>query len=181
VTNETKTTDPIYQGRLASSAEELLRGIRASGFPGWSALGVEPGRAAILGMKAFAETPEPVARVEKIRVPRLDGSELAGELYVPDSVTPLPIMVYMHGGGWVVGDHTAVDSLVRTLVRRSGWAILSIDYRLAPEHRYPAALEDVLYALKWVIANADQWGFDSEWVAVGGDSSGANLAAAVSL
>jgi acetyl esterase len=132
-------------------------------------------------MKAFAGTPEPVARVEKIRVPRRDGSELAGELYMPDSVTPLPIMVYMHGGGWVIGDHTAVDSLVRTLVRRSGWAILSIDYRLAPEHRYPAALEDVLYALKWVVASADQWGFDSECVAVGGDSSGANLAAAASL
>jgi acetyl esterase len=74
-----------------------------------------------------------------------------------------------------------VDSLVRTLVMRSGWAILSIDYRLAPEHRYPAALEDVLYALKWVIASADQWGFDLECVAVGGDSSRANLAAAASL
>jgi acetyl esterase len=90
-------------------------------------------------------------------------------------------MVYMHGGGWVLGNYTGVDTLVRALVNRSGCAILSIDYRLAPECKHPAALEDVDRALGWVLANGDRWGLDSKSLAVGGDSSGANLAAAVSL
>ena len=83
--------------------------------------------------------------------------------------------------GWVLGNYTGVDTLARALVNRSGCAILSIDYRLAPENKYPAALEDVDRALGWIMANAKQWGLNSKCLAVGGDSSGANLAAAASL
>jgi len=92
-------------------------------------------------------------------------------------------MVYMHGGGWVLGDYTGVDVLspARRLANRSKCAILSVNYRLAPEHKYPSALDDVDSVLKWVKANAMQWALDADRLAVGGDSSGANLAAAASL
>jgi acetyl esterase len=166
---------------LTAAAEDLLRSVRASGFDRWSALSVEEARTLILGLKAFAGPPEPVSRVEQVRIARGDGSELTGELYVPDSTAPVPIMVYLHGGGWVLADHTGVDSLVRTLVNRSGWAVVSIDYSLAPERRYPGALEDVRRTLDWVIENAENRGLSPGCLAVGGDSSGANLAAAASL
>jgi acetyl esterase len=90
-------------------------------------------------------------------------------------------MVYMHGGGWVIGNHTSVDELVRTLVNSSGCAALSVDYRLAPEHKFSAALNDVQSAILWLIDNAARWGLDRNRLAVGRDSSGANLAAAASL
>jgi acetyl esterase len=167
--------------RLAPAAEDLLRRIRASGFRGWSAMSVVQARAAILEMKLFAGQQEPVPRVESIRIAGRDESEILAQIYVPDSPKPVPTMVYMHGGGWVIGNHTGVDTVVRTLVNRSGCAILSIDYRLAPEHKFPAALNDVQAALSWVNDNSAKWGLDSDRVAVGGDSSGANLAAAASL
>ena len=131
-------------------------------------------------LKALAGPPEPVARVEHIRIPS-DGSEIAAGLYIPESPTPPTAMVYLHGGGWTIGHYTAVDPIVRELANRSGCAILSVDYRLAPENKYPAALEDVRSALRWIRANGKDWGIDSTRVAVGGDSSGGNLAAAVSL
>jgi acetyl esterase len=166
---------------LAVEAADLLRHIRASGFASWSELGIEAGRAAISEMQAFAGSAESVARVEEIRISRVDAPEMRAALYIPESPKPAPIMVYMHGGGWVLGNYTGVDTLVRALVNRSGCAMLSIDYRLAPESRYPAALEDVDRALEWVVANGNSLGLDPDCIAVGGDSSGANLAAATSL
>jgi acetyl esterase len=106
---------------------------------------------------------------------------MCSALYIPETSRPVPVMIYMHGGGWVLGNYTGVDELVRALVNRSGCAILSIDYSLAPECKHPAALEDVDRALGWVVANGDRWGLNSKCLAVGGDSSGANLAAAASL
>jgi acetyl esterase len=134
-----------------------------------------------LEMKAFGGSQEAVARVEEIRISGRGASDIRALLYIPESPRPVPVMVYMHGGGWVLGNYTGVDTLARALVNRSGCAILSIDYRLAPEYKYPSALEDVERALEWVVANADQWGLNSKCLAVGGDSSGANLAAAASL
>src|SRR5262245_40625095 len=167
-------------GQLAPAAEELLRGLRASGFSGWSALGLEAARAAILEIKSLAGPPEPVCRVEEIQMPGSGNERISGTLYVPDSPTPPPVMVYLHGGGWVLGSNTVVDSIARELANRSGYAILSVDYRLAPEHKYPAALDDSYDALLWVAGNAARFGLEARSLAVGGDSSGANLAAAVS-
>jgi acetyl esterase len=167
--------------RLTPAAADLLGSIRASGFLGWSAMEIEQARAAILQMKLFAIPQEPVRRVEQIHIPGRDGSDIPAQLYIPDSPGPVPTMIYMHGGGWVIGNHTSVDELVRALVNRSGCAALSVDYRLAPEHKFPAALNDVQSAISWVIDNASTWGLDRDRLAVGGDSSGANLAAAASL
>src|SRR3954467_2334131 len=126
--NTTASSEPILEGRLAPAAEDFLRQIRAGGFTGWSALSVEQGRAVISEMRTFAGPPEPVKRVEQILIPRPGGSEVSGELYIPDAAPPLPIMVHLHGGGWVLAKHTAVDSVVRALANGSKCAVLAVDY-----------------------------------------------------
>lgn len=94
---------------------------------------------------------------------------------------PAPALVYFHGGGWTIGDLDTHDTLCRSLARDSGCVVVSVDYRLAPEHRFPAALDDALSATRWVRAHAGALGLDARRLAVGGDSAGGNLAAAVAL
>jgi acetyl esterase len=93
----------------------------------------------------------------------------------------LPVLVYYHGGGWVIGDLDTHDSLCRALCNESGCAVVSVDYRLAPEHRFPAAVNDALAATRWVRAQAAELKLDASRLAVGGDSAGGNLAAVVSI
>jgi acetyl esterase len=93
----------------------------------------------------------------------------------------LPVLVYYHGGGWVVGDLDSHDWTCRMLANAADCAVVSVHYRLAPEHRFPAAFEDSLVAVKWVAANAGKLGIDPSRISVGGDSAGGNLAAAVAL
>jgi acetyl esterase len=171
----------VLAGKLSPEAEQLLNMIRTSGFPGWSVLGIEHGRAAIAQMKALSGVPESVGGVKDIEITAIDGSAIPARLYIPASPDPPPVMVYLHGGGWVLGDYTSVDPLLRRLANVSGCAMLSVDYRLAPEHKYPVALEDVMAALAWVAKHGPEWGVDSSRLAIGGDSSGANLAAAATL
>ena len=92
-----------------------------------------------------------------------------------------PVLVYFHGGGWTVGDLDTHDVLCRQLAQASGASVLSVDYRLGPEHRFPAAVDDCLAAVRWVRAQADALGLDAARIAVGGDSAGGNLAAVVCL
>ena len=99
---------------------------------------------------------------------------------VPDS-TRLPAYVYFHGGGWVIGDVNTHDVLCRQLTAASGASVISVDYRLAPEHKFPAAADDAWAATKWVVAQANELGLDASRLAVGGDSAGGNLAAVVAL
>jgi acetyl esterase len=153
-----------------------LSAIQASGFPGWAALGVEQGRAAILQMKQFAGPPQSVARFEQICLANAEAL-----LYTPECSEPVPVLVYMHGGGWVLGEAAGVDSLARSLANGSGCAVLSVDYRRAPEHKYPAALDDVMSAIDWVAAKGPEFGLDERRIAIGGDRSGANLATAASI
>lgn len=104
--------------------------------------------------------------------------DLKARLYLPPGAdAPLPTLVYLHGGGWVVASVAIFDPFCRLLSAASGVAILSVEYRLAPEHPYPAALEDALTAWRWAAAHAAEWGGDSSRIALGGDSAGANLAA----
>jgi acetyl esterase len=168
-------------GHLHPAAGDLLGKIRASGFPGWSAMSLDDARRLILQIKVFAGEPEAVARVEHLRIPRGESGEIQAGLYVPHSTVPIPVLVYMQGGGWSMGDYTGVDAIARALANRSGCAVLSINYRLAPENKYPSALEDVCGAIRWVRANGRERGLNVERIGIGGDSSGANLAAAASL
>ena len=126
--------------------------------------------------------PIPMARVEQLEVSGLAGA-IGARLYVPPppAQEPPPLLVYYHGGGWVIGDLETHDDPCRFLASNSGAAVLAVDYRLAPEHPFPAAVEDAEAAYVWASANAERLGADPNRVAVGGDSAGANLAAATCL
>jgi acetyl esterase len=99
---------------------------------------------------------------------------------VPDT-TRLPVLVFFHGGGWVIGDLETHDTLCRQLTAEAGISVVAVDYRLAPEHKFPAAADDAWTATKWVVAHASEIGVDGTKLAVGGDSAGGNLAAVVAL
>jgi acetyl esterase len=102
-------------------------------------------------------------------------------IYIPAGCGPFPVLVWFHGGGWVVGDLETADGTARRLTAQAGCVVVSVDYRLAPEARFPAAPEDCYAAAQWVAGNAESINADPGRIAVGGDSSGGNLAAVVSL
>ena len=131
------------------------------------------------GAASFAGALVPVARVESLTLPGAAGP-IAARLYVPDGEVR-GLLVYYHGGGWVVGDLDTHEAPCRFLARAAGLAVLSVDYRRAPEHRFPAAVDDALVAFRWASAETARLGVPPTRVAVGGDSAGGNLAAVVSL
>ena len=122
--------------------------------------------------------PEPVAGVEDRMLPG-PGGEIPARTYVPFGKEPFPVLVYFHGGGWVLGDIELSDGLCRTLANTTGCIVVSVGYRLAPEHPFPAAVDDAFYATQWAAANASGFGGDPLRLAVSGDSAGGNLAAVV--
>ncbi len=120
--------------------------------------------------------------VTELSIPMDDGAAIGARLYRPDRAGdgPLPVLLYFHGGGWVVGDVDCYDGLTRFLAREGRIAVLSVDYRLGPEHPFPRGHEDAFGALGWLQANAASLGLDAERIAVGGDSAGGGLAATLS-
>lgn len=122
----------------------------------------------------------PVARVEVRTIPGPAG-EIPVRIYYPTEQSPLPALVWYHGGGWVLGTLDGVDHTCRELANAAGCIVVSVDYRLAPEHKFPACPDDCESAYYWVLENAASIGADPRRVAVGGDSAGGNLAAVVSL
>lgn len=130
------------------------------------------------------------AHVEEMsRIPRpglshvrdLSAAGLPARLYLPDTRVVLPILVYFHGGGWILGDVESYDPVARTLALMCGAAVLSVDYRRPPEHPFPAAIDDAEAAVRWVTANAEALGVDEHRVGVAGDSAGGQIAAATVL
>lgn len=177
---------PVVEGqRLASDIHALLRLAEIAGSDEF--IYGEDVEAARADRRLEAEIvaprrPIPMARVEPVEIPG-PGGTIAARLYVPrrPGRGALPLLVYYHGGGWVIGGLDTHDNPCRFLAAHSGAAVLSVDYRLAPEHPFPAAIEDAWTAYAWAAGNAPELDCDPARIAVGGDSAGANLAAAVCL
>jgi acetyl esterase/lipase len=126
---------------------------------------------------------DPVDRAEDVVIARPgEDAALAARAYWPKAVEPVGALVWFHGGGWCIGDLDGFDRVCRSLCNAAGAVVVSVDYRLAPEHRYPAAVRDADLAVAWATGHgAAQLGFDPARVAIGGDSAGGNLAAVASL
>jgi acetyl esterase len=131
-------------------------------------------------VRATGGTPEPVEQVVSSEVPGPAGA-IPVRIYVPAGSQPLPGLVYFHGGGWARGSLQTHDIVCRGLANGGSCIVVSVDYRMAPEHTFPAAFEDSLAATRWVGAHAAELGIEAGRLAVGGDSAGGNLAAAVAL
>jgi acetyl esterase len=124
--------------------------------------------------------PEPLPKVEDLKIPSANG-DIPIRIYTPPGASPFGVLVYFHGGGWVLGNIAMTDQPCRLLANASGCMVASVEYRLAPEHKFPAAPEDCFAATKWVADNASSLDVDPVRIAVGGTSAGATLAAAVTL
>lgn len=166
---------------LTPRMAELLERIRRAGAPPLHALTPQEARIAYLARSEILELPRAeVARVEDFALPAFDGTPLPARLYAP-SRGRLPLLLYLHGGGFVIGSLETHDSLCRQLALQSGVAVVALDYRLAPEHRFPVAVDDSWAALRWLAAHAPDLGLDGAKLAVGGDSAGGTLAAVAAL
>jgi acetyl esterase len=169
---------------LHPQAQALLRLIAERGVPPTHTLTPAQARAYYLERRTFTQPDPPeVASTRDLGAPGPAGP-IPLRSYRPLGAAPdarLPVLVYFHGGGWVIGDLDTHDVLCRELANLSGCAVIAVHYRLAPEHRFPAAVEDALAATRWVRDNAAQLHVDASRLAVGGDSAGGNLAAVVAL
>ena len=163
---------------LTAEAQAALK-LRANA-PPLHTLSVEQARAASAAARVKPEVQESVAWVEDLSIPG-PGGDIPVRLYSPNPDAQLPTLVYFHGGGWVLGDLDSHDPLCRALANRAEAVVVSVDYRLAPEHKYPAAAEDAYAAALWLAEHGVEWGADPTRIAVAGDSAGGNLAAVATL
>jgi acetyl esterase len=162
---------------LAVDTQLMLRLERLVREPSTADLPVADGRRLLVKHAAIAGRDQPIGAVREVRV-----GERRGRLYVPSGVsTPGPLLVFFHGGGWVYGDLDSHDPPCRFLAERSGVRVLSVEYRLAPEHPFPAGLDDAVAAYRWVTENAASLGADVTRLGVGGDSAGGNLATVTAI
>jgi acetyl esterase len=121
---------------------------------------------------------EKVFKIEDRKIPG-PGGELPIRVYTPQGNGPFPVLVFFHGGGWVLCDLDSHDAPCRILTNKVGCVTVSVDYRLAPEHKFPAGVEDCFAATKWVAAHARELNVDANRLAIGGDSAGGNLSAVI--
>ena len=163
---------------------EMLDGAGAQPPPDATGLTIQEQRKAADGMAAglmaLSEEGPEVAEVRDRVVPGPHG-EFPVRVFTPEGTGPFPVYVYFHGGGWWMGNIAITESECRHVVRDVGCVVVSIDYHLAPEHKFPIPLEDCYAATTWVVEHAAELAVDPERVAVGGGSAGGNLAAAVAL
>ena len=169
---------------LHPQARELLRLMEEKGVPPTQTLTPDEARRAYRDRRSFTQPAAP--EVSSVR--ELQAAGPAGpiplRMYRPlgcEAGQALPVLVYYHGGGWVIGDLDTHDVLCRELCNAGACAVISVDYRLAPEHRFPAAVDDAVAALYWVHAQAGELRLDPSRIAVGGDSAGGNLAAVAAI
>jgi acetyl esterase/lipase len=169
---------------LDPQAKAVIELAIKAGRPPYHTLTPKDARQLFLETRPFSTPAAPI--IGAVRNLAADGplGQIPLRLYrpagVPDAVR-LPVYVYFHGGGWVIGDLESHDVLCRQLTAESGACVIAVDYRLAPEHKFPAAADDAWAATRWISVHATELGVDAGRLAVGGDSAGGNLAAVVAL
>jgi acetyl esterase len=170
---------------LDPDAAAVFKAFQEAGRPPYET--VSPAEARELYLKGrFVSNPEPpeLASVEPLTIPSPAGS-IPARVYTPTRLRKAgglaPGLVFFHGGGWVIGDLDSHDVVCRKLADEGELMVVSVDYRLAPEHKFPAAVDDAIASTKWIAENAKQFGIDASRLMVGGDSAGGNLAAVVAI
>ncbi len=162
---------------LHPQARIFLDEIAAQKRPDWCEMMPAEGREAFAGLTDLFGAGEPVHRVEELAI----SEDVTARVYKPAATGPLPAVIYFHGGGWVLGDRHTHDTLCRRLSNQAHCMVVSVDYRRAPEHKFPEPLDDCYAATRYVADHAAELQVDPRRVAVAGDSAGGNLAAAVAL
>jgi acetyl esterase len=163
--------------RLDPQAQDLLDVMNAAGAAPIHTMSVDDARERMRATLIPRGAPLALANVEDVSAPTPNGA-LGLRLYRP-SDGALPVALFFHGGGWTLNDLDTHDDLCRRLAKRSGWLLASVDYRRAPEHKHPAALDDAYNAYRWLLENTERLGCDPTCRAVVGESSGATIAAAL--
>ena len=165
---------------LHPQVKKILEEAASLGLPDYQDLLPTAARKQMLDLTPPVDPLLAVKRVENLMIPGPKG-EIPIRLYYPSGDPPFAVLVYFHGGGWVMGDLDTHHGVCHALAKQSSCLVVSVDYRLAPEHRYPAAVEDAYAATSWVAQNTDAIQADPDRLAVGGDSAGGHLAAVVAL
>lgn len=174
---------PFAVPPLDKGAQQVLELIKAAGRPPFETLTPAEARGFYTaGRTVLQPEPEGVAECRELVAPGPNGP-ISLRFYkgMGAAAGKLPVLVYYHGGGWVIGDLDSHDQACRRFANVTKGIVVAVDYRLAPEHRFPAAVSDSAAATRWVIGQADALGIDAARVAVGGDSAGGNLAAVMAI
>ncbi len=174
---------PDIHTRLTPAMRLLVERMAQAPYPPMHTLTAAEAKQAYAASIGVLDVPKPeLARVEDLHIPARDGHRLPARLVAPTHDADLPVLLYLHGGGFTIGSIESHDTLCRRLAQLSGAAVLSLDYRLAPEWRFPTAVHDAWDALHWLAgAGGRALGLDSTRIAVGGDSAGGTLAAVSAL
>ena len=165
---------------LHPQLKRILEETASLGLPDYQDLSPAAARKQMLDLTPPVNPLLTVKRVENLMIPGPKG-EIPIRLYYPSGDPPFAVLVYFHGGGWVMGDLDTHHGVCHALAKQSSCLVVSVDYRLAPEHRYPAAVEDAYAATSWVAQHTDAIQANPDRLAVGGDSAGGHLAAVVAL
>ncbi|MGB8402151.1 alpha/beta hydrolase [Bradyrhizobium sp.] len=170
---------------LDPDAAAVFRAFQEAGRPPYETLTPAEAREFYLQGR-FVSNPEPpeLESANPLSIPAPHGA-IPARIYTPRTLRKAnglaPCLVFFHGGGWVIGNLETHDVVCRALAHEGELIVISVDYRLAPEHKFPAAVDDAISATEWIAANARQLGIDAARLTVGGDSAGGNLAAVVAL
>jgi len=173
---------PNPRSLLTTAMRGVLDRIARAGHPPMHALSPAQAKQAYAAGAGVLDIPShKLARIEDLKIPARDGFELPARLFVPASEHPLPVLLYFHGGGFTVGSVATHEPLCRHLAHLARSAVISVDYRLAPEWQFPTAVHDAWDSLAWLRDNAASLRLDGSRIAVGGDSAGGTLAAVTAI
>ena len=164
--------------KLSPEMRGFLEAAASQGGPAIESLPAPEARQVAHHLKPLGGEPEPVAQIADRKVLGRSG-EIPIRVYAPDGDGPFPGVVFLHGGGWVLCDLDTHDTICRAISKRAGCVVVAVDYRLAPEHKFPAALDDCFDVTRWVASNAPALRIDPKRLVLAGDSAGGNMATVI--